>query len=160
VRVWNLELSGLLDIHRGGSVFSATNLWGMTSGTFQETAFRPDTGIVVAGIDAATGKADTTHVTTEAYYHALRGISEPWVYDASFVKLRDLRLTFSLPLRSMPIMTAQSVRVSLIGRNLALWTNVPNIDPETALSAGSLQGIEMGQLPSARSIGLQLSVVP
>ena len=62
VRYWNLELSGLLDVHRGGSVFSATNLWGMTSGSFQETAFRPDTGIVIAGIDAATGKANTQHV--------------------------------------------------------------------------------------------------
>ncbi|HWJ15508.1 MAG TPA: TonB-dependent receptor plug domain-containing protein [Gemmatimonadaceae bacterium] len=160
VRYWNLELSGLLDIHRGGSVFSATNLWGMSSGTFQETAFRPDTGIIIAGVDATTGKANTQHVTTEAYYHALRGIAEPWVYDAGFVKLRDLRLTFALPLRSLPVMTAQSVRVSLIGRNLALWTNVPNVDPETALSAGSLQGIEMGQLPSARSFGLQLSIAP
>lgn len=160
VRYWNFELSGLLDIHRGGSIFSATNLWGMSSGTFQETAFRPDTGIVIAGVDAVTGKSNTQHVSTEDYYHALRGIAEPWIYDASFVKLRDLRLTFALPLRSLPVMTAQSVRVSLIGRNLALWTNVPNVDPESALSAGSLQGIEMGQLPSARSFGLQLSIAP
>ena len=115
---------------------------------------------VIAGIDAATGKANTQPVSTEAYYHALRGIGEPWVYDAGFVKLRDVRLTFSLPLRSLSLLTAQSVRVSLIGRNLALWTNVPNIDPEGALSAGSLQGIEMGQLPSARSFGLQLSITP
>ena len=160
VRYWNLELSGLLDIHRGGRVFSATNLWGMTSGTFQETVFRPDTGIVVSGIDAATGKANTQHVSTEDYYHALRGIAEPWVYDAGFMKLRDVRLTFALPLRSLPVMSAQSVRFSLIGRNLALWTNVPNVDPETALSAGSLQGIEMGQLPSTRSFGLQLTIAP
>ena len=160
VRYWNLELSGLLDIHRGGSVFSATNLWGMTSGSFQETAFRPDSGVVIAGIDAATGKANTQHVSTQAYYHALRGIAEPWVYDAGFVKLRDVRLSFSLPLRSLPVMTAQSVRVSLIGRNLALWSSIPNVDPETALSAGSLQGIEMGQLPGARSFGLQLSIAP
>jgi len=118
VRYWNFELSGLLDIHRGGSIFSATNLWGMSSGTFQETAFRPDTGIVIAGVDAVTGKSNTQHVSTEDYYHALRGIAEPWIYDASFVKLRDLRLTFALPLRSLPVMTAQSVRVSLIGRNL------------------------------------------
>jgi hypothetical protein len=160
VRYWNFELAGLLDIHRGGRVFSATNLWGMSSGTFQETEFRPDTGIVIAGIDAATGKANTQHVSTEDYYHALRGIAEPWVYDAGFIKLRDLRLTFALPLRSLPVMTAQSVRISLIGRNLALWTSVPNVDPETALSAGSLQGIEMGQLPSARSVGLQVTIAP
>lgn len=160
VRYWNFELSGLLDIHRGGSLFSATNLLGMSSGSFQETAFRPDSGIVIAGIDAATGKANAQHVSTEAYYHALRGIAEPWIYDGSFVKLRDLRLTFSLPLRSLPVLTAQSARVSLIGRNLGLWTSVPNVDPETALSAGSLQGIEMGQLPSARSVGIQLSITP
>jgi len=160
VRYWNFELAGLLDIHRGGRVFSATNLWGMSSGTFQETEFRPDTGIVIAGIDAATVKANTQHVSTEDYYHALRGIAEPWVYDAGFIKLRDLRLTFALPLRSLPVMTAQSVRISLIGRNLALWTSVPNVDPETALSAGSLQGIEMGQLPSARSVGLQVTIAP
>lgn len=160
VRYWNLELSALLDVRRGGSLFSATNLWGMTTGSFQETAVRPDSGIVIAGIDAATGKANTQHVSTEAYYHALRGIAEPWVYDAAFVKLRDVRLTFALPLHSLPVMTAQSVRVSLIGRNLALWSSIPNVDPETALSAGSLQGIEMGQLPSARSFGLQLSIAP
>jgi TonB-dependent SusC/RagA subfamily outer membrane receptor len=160
IRYWNFELSGLLDVRRGGRIFSATNLWGMTSGSFAETAFRPDTGIVVAGIDAATSKADTVHVSTEAYYHALRGVAEPWLYDAGFVKLRDVRLTFSLPLKSMPIMTAQSVRVSLVGRNVALWAKAPNIDPETALSAGSVQGIEMGQLPSTRSFGLQFSVAP
>jgi hypothetical protein len=87
-------------------------------------------------------------------------VAEPWLYDAGFVKLRDVRLTFSLPLKSMPIMTAQSVRVSLVGRNVALWAKAPNIDPETALSAGSVQGIEMGQLPSTRSFGLQFSVAP
>jgi TonB-dependent SusC/RagA subfamily outer membrane receptor len=160
IKYWNFELSGLLDIRRGGSIFSATNYWGMTSGSFAETAFRPDSGIVVAGVDAATGKANAVHVSTEAYYHALRTAAEPWIYDAGFVKLRDVRLTFSLPLRSMPIMTAQSVRISVVGRNLALWTNAPNIDPETALSAGSLQGIEMGQLPSARSVGIQISIAP
>jgi hypothetical protein len=90
----------------------------------------------------------------------LAAIQERWLYDASVVKLRDLRLTVALPLRMLPVFSAQSFRATLIGRNLAMWTRVPNIDPETALSASSFQGVEMGQLPTARSIGLQLSITP
>ena len=154
------ELSALVDGRFGGSIFSASNLFGVTSGSYAETAFRPDSGLLIAGIDAATGKANTQRVTAEDYYHSLASIQEAWVYDASFVKLRDLRLTIAFPLRSWPILTAQSLRASLIGRNLAMWAKAPNIDPETALSTSSLQGIEMGQLPTARSIGLQLSLTP
>jgi hypothetical protein len=50
--------------------------------------------------------------------------------------------------------------MALIGRNLAMWTKAANIDPETALSVSSFQGIEMGQLPTARSVGFQLSITP
>lgn len=155
-----VEVSALVDARMGGRIYSATNLWGMTAGSFAETAYRPDTGLLIAGIDGATGKANTEHVTTEDYYHALRGIQEAWVYDASFVKFRDLRLTVAIPLRSLPVLTAQSLRASLIGRNLAMWAKAPNIDPETALSTSALQGIEMGQLPTVRSIGLQVSLTP
>jgi hypothetical protein len=155
-----VEVSALVDARIGGSVFSASNMMGATSGTLAETAFRPDTGLLISGIDVATGKTNTQHVTTEAYYHSLAAIQERWVYDASVVKLRDLRLTVALPLRMLPVFSAQSFRAALIGRNLAMWTRAPNIDPETALSASSFQGIEMGQLPTARSIGLQLSITP
>lgn len=155
-----VEVAALIDARIGGSVFSTSNFAGATSGTLAETAFRPDTGLLIGGIDVATGKANTQHVTTEAYYHSLASIQERWVYDASVVKLRDLRLTVALPLRMLPVFNAQSFRAALIGRNLAMWTKAPNIDPESALSASSFQGIEMGQLPTARSIGLQLSITP
>lgn len=160
VRRGIVELSALVDARMGGSIFSTSNLRGVTSGSFAETAFRPDTGLLIAGIDSATGKANTKHVSAEDYYHSLGQIQEAWVYDASFVKLRDLRLTLAFSLRSWPVLTAQSVRVSLIGRNLAMWAKAPNIDPETALSTTTLQGVELGQLPTARSIGLQLSLTP
>jgi hypothetical protein len=52
------------------------------------------------------------------------------------------------------------MNVALIGRNLAMHANAPNIDPETAFSAGNQQGLEMGQLPSTRSLGFQISVTP
>jgi hypothetical protein len=47
--------------------------------------------------------------------------------------------------------------IALIGRNLALWTENPNIDPETAFDASNVQGIEYGQFPTARSLGIKVS---
>jgi hypothetical protein len=154
IRVGGLDLSVLFDIHRGGKIFSSTNMAGDYAGVLAETGFRPDTGLLIAGIDAATGVANTTHVSTEDYYHALGAIGERWVYDASFVKLREARVSFSLPFAFQN----ESLRASIVGRNLALWSNAPNIDPETVLSAATFRGAEMGQLPSVRSVGLQLSL--
>jgi TonB-dependent SusC/RagA subfamily outer membrane receptor len=156
----HVDVSALVDARMGGSIYSTTNLLGMTSGSFAETASRPDSGQAFAGVDAATGKANTVRATTQAYYTALLPIQEAWIYDASFMKLRDLRISFSWPLRGLTPFAAQSVRVSLIGRNLAMWSKAPNIDPETALSTSSFQGVELGQLPSIRSFGLQFSLTP
>ncbi|MFL5608237.1 MAG: hypothetical protein ACJ8AD_17420, partial [Gemmatimonadaceae bacterium] len=79
----------------------------------------------------------------------------------SFVKLREARASISLPLHSLGAFSAQRLRVSLIGRNLALWTDAPNIDPETILSnARVVRGTEMGQLPTTRSVGVQITLTP
>jgi len=144
----------------GARIFSATNLLGAYSGVLAETAARPDTGLLLRGIDVATGNANATHVSTENYYHSLLPIQERWVYDASFAKLREVRLTFAVAPNIPFFARGGATRVSIIGRNLFLWTRVPNIDPETAVSASSFQGAELGRLPSVRSIGLQLSVTP
>jgi hypothetical protein len=159
VRIFGLDLSVLFDVRRGGKIFSATNRMGAVAGVLEETAFRPDTGLLIAGVDVATGAANTTHVTTEDYYHALGGIGERWLYDASFVKLREVRATFDLPLHAIGL-HAQRLRASIIGRNLALWTDAPNIDPETVLSTAAFRGAELGQLPTTRSVGFQLSLTP
>ena len=159
-RYRGLEVSVQFDAHHGGSLFSASNMSGAYSGVLLETAFRPDTGLLISGVDAATGSRNTVHVSTEDYYHSLGQITERWVYDASFVKLREARASLSVPLQFIPALRVQSVRASIIGRNLALWTDAPNIDPETVLSASTFRGAEMGQLPTARSIGFQISLTP
>jgi hypothetical protein len=160
VRFGWVEVSALLSARMGWKVFSATNMWGATSGSFEETAFRPDTGLLVVGVDAVTGNANTQHVSTEDYYHALRAIPERWVYDANVIKLRELRFSATFPLRAIPGFRTQAIRTSLVGRNLVMWTKVPNVDPETALSSSGFQGFELGQLPTTRSLGLQLSITP
>jgi hypothetical protein len=160
VRYRGVELSFLLDGQFGGSVFSATNMWGAVYGNLAETEFRPDTGIVIAGTDAATNQPNETHVSTEDYYHALGAIAERWVYSASFVKLRELRVGTSFGVPSMGGFQNSRVEVSLIGRNLGMWAKAPNIDPEAVISTSSYQGFELGQPPRTRSLGLQITVVP
>ena len=159
LRIWGLDLSVLFDIRQGGQIFSASNRAGAYAGTLAETSFRPDTGLLIAGTDVATGNANTVHVSTEDYYHSLGAIGERWVYDASFVKLREARATVDLPLHSLGL-HAQRMRLSIIGRNLAMWTNAPNIDPESVLSTSFIGGAELGQLPSVRSVGVQVTLTP
>ena len=159
VRVVGVDLSVLFDVRRGGQLFSASNRAGAFSGALAETAVRPDTGLLIAGVDAVTGQRNAVHVTTEAYYHALGGIAERWMYDASYVKLREARASVALPLHAVGL-HAQTLRVAVVGRNLALWTDAPNVDPEFVLSTGPSRGLEMGQLPTVRSVGVQLSLTP
>ena len=78
-------------------------------------------------------------------------------YDASFVKLREMRLDYSLPGDMVDDTPFSNVSVGVFGRNLAiLHKNVPHIDPEVATSASNIQGFEGGQLPAERTIGVNL----
>jgi TonB-linked SusC/RagA family outer membrane protein len=155
-----LDFGVLFDTRQGGNIYSVGNMWGSYSGVLASTAFRPDTGLLIHGIDQATGQENTVHVRAEDYYHSLYPIQEQWIYDASFVKLREARFGFNIPQRFLRNTSIKNAHLSLVGRNLFLWSNVPNIDPETAFSATNVQGFEMGQMPSVRSFGFQLSVTP
>jgi TonB-dependent SusC/RagA subfamily outer membrane receptor len=160
LRAGRFELAGLVEGRFGGKIFSATNFSGSYAGTLAVTGARPNGGFVVRGIDVATAAPNSTAVSTEDYYHALGGIHEAWVYDASFVKLRSARVAYALPPNSIPALHDQTVRIAVIARNPLAWKRAPNIDPETTLSTTGFQGFEMGQLPSTRSIGVQLSLTP
>jgi len=162
LRMGAFEVGLLLDARVGGHVYSATNRWGSYAGTLEATAAGGirENPMVLAGIVTATDAANSTGVSAQDYFHALGAISEPWVYDASYAKLRETRLTYERPLTFMPGFSDQVVRVSFVARNLLTWAKAPNIDPETAYSVGVFQGFEMGQLPSTRSIGIQLSIAP
>jgi hypothetical protein len=83
------------------------------------------------------------------------------VYDASYVKLREMRLSYNLPATwASKFMGARAASIALIGRNLKMWTNVPNIDPEFAYSSRNDQGIEVNMSPNPRSFGFNLRIIP
>ena len=81
------------------------------------------------------------------------------VYDASFVKLRELKLGYSLPERLLKFSPFHRLSVALIGRNLwIIHKNTPYTDPESGLSSGNVQGYQSGAYPSVKEIGLNLKV--
>lgn len=119
-------------------------------------------GMIFNGV-AADGSANKVIVPAERYYKAVysnsAGIQEASVFDASFIKLREVRFSYALPKDWVRRVYLQGVTVSLVGRNLAfLQKNTPNIDPETAFNTGNGQGLESLQLPTTRSYGVNLNV--
>jgi TonB-linked SusC/RagA family outer membrane protein len=162
----NFSLNTLLDARHGGKLYSVTNMFGEYAGVLASSIPGREKdwnnpGVVVQGIDVATGKANTTVITAEEYYHGLFGYTERYVYDASYVKLRELRLSYNLPASlANRIMGAHGATIAFTGRNLKMWTNVPNIDPEFAYSSRNDQGIEVNMSPNPRSIGFNLRIVP
>lgn len=165
-----IELSVLVDGQRGGDIFSVTNWFGEYAGVLESTIWGRendfcDPGIAVPGImpDGSVNGDGVNDVTVcpETYFGRNYGNQESGIDDATYIKLREMRLGYQLPQSLMDRFGFSGGDIALIGRNLALWApNMPNIDPETAFDASNVQGIEFGQFPSARSIGLSLSIRP
>ena len=181
----NLSLYALIDFQKGGSLHSLSNQWGKYSGTLYETVYDADgndiragdyAGVVVDGVTAAydadgnlvtdadgnvqgSGEANTVAINPQAHFFYNQGyvLHAADQYDASFVKLREIRLNYNLPASATANMPFSNVSIGLYGRNLAiLHKNVPHIDPEVATSASNIQGFEGGQLPTERTLGVNL----
>lgn len=161
----SLDLSVLLDMQQGGDVFSVTNMFGDYAGVLT-TSLRGredgvcDPGVLVEGVRESDGAANTNRVCPISYFGGLYGLHEAHIYDASYVKLREMKLGYRLPDSVVGKLGFSSANISLIGRNLALWTDMPHIDPETAFDASNVQGIEFGQFPTARSLGFSVTIRP
>ena len=163
-------------MQQGGSVSSMTNRYALRAGVLKETLWGREEadengvpvslakggGLIFPGVRVVAGDTvpNDVRVTAQSYHRGLSGIAEAFVYDASFVKLREVRLGYAVPGHLTSRMRLARMSVAVVGRNLFLWSDVPHIDPETALNPGNAQGFEYGQLPSPRSIGLSISVTP
>jgi TonB-linked SusC/RagA family outer membrane protein len=164
VRMGKLTASALVDIHKGGSIFSVSNMFGEYAGVFASSLKGREVdwdkpGIVVKGVNSK-GVANTTTVTAEDYFQSLFKIHEAYVYDDSWVKLRELRVGYDLPAGFANSLRASNVNLSLVGRNLLTHSKVPNIDPEFSYTTGNFQGMEFAALPNTKSIGLNLRITP
>lgn len=160
----NYSLSFLFDIHKGGDIFSVTNMWGNYTGIFQNTLRGREVdwnnpGIVVKGVNE-DGSPNTTAVTAEDYFQSLFPIHEAFTYDDSWIKLREVRFGIDLPASLTSKMHASAVSLAFVGRNLWTHTKVPNIDPEFSYTSGNFQGMEFAALPAPKSFGVNLQITP
>jgi hypothetical protein len=159
-------LNTLLDARHGGQNFSIGNWWGMYAGILESTLKGREVdwnnpGVVVDGIDKATGKPNTINRTAEDYGHNLYPVPEAALFNSGFVKLREVRLSWDVPNRIAARANLSAMNLAFVGRNLATWTSFPNYDPENATNNGNGgQGYDMGAMPSTRSFGINLSITP
>jgi len=168
LRYRNVDLSFLIDTHQGGQLFSTSNMWGNYTGVFAGTLHGRevdwnDPGLVVKGVEQQADGSfvpNTTTVTAQDFNENIYYINQASVYDASFVKLREVSLAYTMPAAFSRHLGVSGMTLSAVGRNLWLHSKVPNIDPETAFDASNVQGIEGEQLPTPRSIGFTVSVTP
>ncbi len=165
-RYRGFELGVLFDIRQGGSIYSLTNYYGRRSGVLIETLEgrenTPFDSLVVKGVMVVDGDTvpNTKKVSASSYHRNLGGIAEAFTFDASYIKLRELRLAYDVPPTFAERLRVANMRIALVGRNLWLSTDVPHIDPETAFDASNVQGFEYSQMPSARSFGINFTVTP
>lgn len=184
----NLELGILFDFRQGGEIYSETRLIAATSGNIEETLWGRDPenggahdGIKDSGLNWGDGRTDGvigdgvmfdetsgTYVDNDVIVEASAYHNQRYkrqnetegLYDASYVKLREVRLTYTFPQSILDGLFIKSLRVSAIGRNLAIWTESPHFDPETVAFTGNnfIPGVEAHPLPSTRSFGFDFNI--
>lgn len=162
-----IRLSALIDVRKGGEVFSLTKQNGMGSGTGKFTENR--TNLIADGVvlDPATNKyVENKQVVVGTKYYAYRSwsdISEEFVLDASYVSLREATLSYEFRPRLLSKTAFKTATFSVVGRNLFyLYRNpefkVMGISPETAFSpTAAAQGFENTTMPTTRSMGFNLN---
>lgn len=172
--------SFLVDFQKGGSVFSLDQWYGMGTGLYPETVFTNDLGnpvrnsldngggLILDGVvntgteDNPVWEKNTTRVHGDDYrvFGWSRNPNKAFVYNANYIKLREVVLTYSLPQKLMNKSKAlYGVSFSLVGSNLwIIAKDLPYADPEASQGAGNIQGWQSGVMPSMRKIGLTVKV--
>ena len=157
----NFKFEFLIDFRKGGHVISGTNYFAYTWGLQKETlAGRNGDLRVVGALDNGTPLDVTIPVANiDNYWARYAQISENLVYDASFGRLRQLVIGYTIPAKVLGKTPFESLSVSLVGRNLALlWSKTPNIDPESSYSVNTgAQGLEFFAMPQTKSFGINIS---
>jgi TonB-linked SusC/RagA family outer membrane protein len=160
-RYKNFTLDILVDGKFGNSIFSVMEVYATRLGLLKTTLPGRENGLLLEGVTQAGAKYSYTVPVANlraAYYNNLNRYTELFVHDASFVKLRQVILSYRLPDSFLKSIGVQSASVSLVGRNLlTLYKQTDNFDPEQSLTNGAAQGIESIGLPRTRSFGVNLA---
>ena len=177
----NLSFNFLIDVKEGGSVFSLDQAYGQDTGVGVQTAYINDLGNPVRNTLANGGGYINPGVTLDANGNYVPnttrvdasdsseasgvgfGVSgnpnSNYVYDASYVKLREVGLTYSLPSKFLDKSFIKDMSFSLIGNNVwIIHKNLPDADPEAGTSAGNIQGFQSGVMPTVKVYSFNVKV--
>ena len=117
-------------------------------------------GFINEGVNP-DGSENTTRIAANNYgaFGYVRNPDRAFVYDASFVKLREVSLSYSLPAKWLQKCFLTGVTLSAVASNpWIIYKNLPYADPESGLSAGNLQGYSVGSLPSTRDFSFNVKL--
>ena len=155
------DLGFLFDTRQGGNVYSVGNMWGSYSGVLAATAYRPEAGLLIKGIDKATGKENTVHVRAEDYYHSIyHPGSRGSTTRASSSSARRGSASTSRSAGSAQHQHQVGAPVIRWPQPVPLVERAEHRSRRRRSAPTNVQGFEMGQMPTVRSFGFQLSVTP
>ncbi|MET1056097.1 MAG: SusC/RagA family TonB-linked outer membrane protein [Pedobacter sp.] len=158
-RFKEFTLSILIDGKFGNKIFSLTDVYATRLGLNKMTLPGRDGGLTVAGV-TQTGAPYTRFIPVsglQSYYDNYKSYTDLFVYNAGFIKLRQIILSYALPVKN--IAALQSAAISLVARNLVtLYKQTDNFDPEQSYTNSASQGFESIGLPRTRTVGLNLMV--
>ncbi len=165
-------LMAQVDWRKGGQAYSGNTRLARLYGQTDETLDRESVNHVIPNAVVWNGEVDgngnpvysnlpTNNIQiarNQTYWQrVLSSIDEAHVFDAGFVRLREVSLTYQFPKRWLKSLRLNSLSLSAIGRNLLLFTDYPGFDPETNLGgAVNGQGLEYVSLPQTKSYGVSL----
>ncbi|GHU61911.1 SusC/RagA family TonB-linked outer membrane protein [Bacteroidia bacterium] len=171
----NLSLSALIDASIGGSIYSSSASTGVMAGVYEQSLFGRsaefggltwtdtngkvrDDGVIFQGVNENTGQPNTVKISAETYHG--QSAHEKYVYDASYVKLRDISLTYNFSKSLIKQWGVGGLSISAVAHNVAILYRDKNLDadPETALNTGNVQGVTGLARPSTRSFGFNVNL--
>lgn len=184
VRYKNLSLGAIFDVKVGADLYSMSARSAYSTGKHKETLegrdawyeseekrlaagvtskdWHPTGGYVAKGVieqPDGTFKPNDIFVSPQEYWtYVTTQTARPFIYDNTYVKLREFTLSYTFP-RRMLGKVVNALSVSFVARNLFnLYKNVPNIDPDSNYNNSTGMGLEFGSLPSRRSFGLNVNL--
>lgn len=148
-RYKRVSLSTTWSWQQGGKMYHGTNMTMNYFGATKESLPYHEGNMVAEGIDEATGEKNAVEVSKQDYWMSYYDVTESGIYSTSFLKLRDLTLTYHLP-------KFCGIDLSVYGfaRNILLWADLPNFDPESSQGNNNMSGyFERFSVPNSSSFG-------
>ncbi|MDP4221820.1 MAG: SusC/RagA family TonB-linked outer membrane protein [Bacteroidota bacterium] len=166
-----ISLNALIDFKFGGDIYSGTNVRLTEWGLHKQTLKNREGGMVVTGVtQTGTSGGEPVYAPftltlnqeqTRQYWSNLgERAEENFIYDASFIKLRQISIEYSFAPKILAKTPFTNLAVSFVGRNLAiLYKNIDNVDPEYGYTDSAAQGLDYFGMPTTRTFGFNVKAV-